>query len=169
MKIFKHAALGMTVAATLALLAAGCEPSVGTVSQASVYYPEPTGYVVDSTNTLTEATRRAVEADLKGFDEKAQVAVVVVDTIQPLTVEEYGINLAEKWKPGYKGKDNGVILIIVKGDRKVRIEVGRGLEGSINDGKAGKILDDCVVPSLKNNNYDDAVTQGIGCIKKEIN
>lgn len=150
----------------VALLASSCDATP--TAKIEAFYPEPTGYVVDSTNTLKSSTRQTIEADLTGFDEKAQIAVVIVQTIAPLDIESYSIKLAEKFKPGYKGKDNGVILIIAKDERKVRIEVGRGIEALLTDGKTGIILDTCVVPSLKNNNYDEAALKGVECIKKEI-
>lgn len=172
----------------IGLLAAGCDEVASSSQQA--FFPEPTGYVVDNTNTLKPETKTAVEADLKAFDPKAQLAVVIVQTIAPLDIEGYGIKLAEKFKVGHtnttmtvmpnamsggntvnyqqNNDDDGAILIIAKDERKVRIEVGRGLESTLTDAKTGEILDNCVVPSLKNNNYDDAVTKGVACIEKEI-
>lgn len=133
-----------------------------------VFYPKATGYVVDTAGVLKSETMQTIETDLRKLDPTAQVAVVTVKTIQPLTIEEYSIKLAEKWKPGYKGKDNGIIFIIVTEDRKVRIEVGRGLEGVINDAKAGQILDDSVVPFLKNNDWDGGVMSGVKAISGEV-
>lgn len=165
MNCLKRTAVGMTTLLALSFLAASCTRPTTTTE---IFYPESSGYVVDSTGTLKDETKLSIEKDLTGFDGKAQISVVIVQTISPLDIESYSINLAEKFKPGYKGKDNGVILIIAKTERKVRIEVGRGLESVLTDGKTGQILDTCVVPSLKVNNYDDAAIKGIACIKKEI-
>lgn len=131
--------------------------------------PEATGYVVDNAGILKEETKQQLEAKLKALDPIAQVAVVTIKTYSPYADEkEYAIKLAEKWKPGYKGKDNGIIFLIVTEDRKVRIEVGRGLEGVINDAKAGRILDSTVVPFLKKNDWDGGILSGVDAISKEV-
>ncbi len=141
-------------------------PSSSKTTEVSL--PEATGYVVDQANILKSETKQKAEATLKSLDSKAQIAVVTVVTTQPLDEKQYAMKLAEKWKPGYKGKDNGIIFLIVTGDRKVRIEVGRGLEGSINDAKAGRILDDAVVPFLKKGDWDGGVLSGIDAIAKNL-
>lgn len=131
--------------------------------------PEATGYVVDTAGVLKDETKQKVEAILKELDPIAQVAVVTAETYQPYGDEkEYTIELAEKWKPGYKGKDNGIIFFIATKDRRVRIEVGRGLESVINDSKAGRILDEAVVPFLRNNDWNGGVLSGVEAIKKEV-
>jgi uncharacterized protein len=136
--------------------------------QQGLVLPEPTGYVVDLSGVLKEETKQKIESDLKALDQTAQVAVVTVKTTQPLSVEQYAIKLADKWKPGYKGKDNGIIFLIVTEDRKVRIEVGRGLEEVINDAKAGRILDESVVPFLRNNDWNGGALSGVEAISKEV-
>lgn len=150
----------------------GLTPSTNqpaTTSKYDMALPESTGYVVDQAGVLTEETKTKVESTLKALDQTAQVAVVTVKTTQPWDEKQYAIKLAEKWKPGYKGKDNGVIFLIVTDDRKVRIEVGRGLESVITDSKAGQILDDSVVPFLKSNDWNGGVVAGVEAISKEVN
>lgn len=149
------------------------KPSSGIISpvpeEQTMVLPEATGYVVDQSNILSAEAKAKIETTLKALDEKAQVAVVTVKTYSPYSDEkEYAIKLAEKWKVGYKGKDNGIIFLIVTEDRKVRIEVGRGLEAVINDAKAGQILDDTVVPFLKKNDWEGGITAGVEAIVKEV-
>lgn len=149
----------------IVLVGAGCESQLQT---SEVTFPEPTNYVVNSNGALKRELVDLLNGDLKGFDGRAQIAVLVLDSTAPLTIEEYGIKLAEKWKVGYQGKDNGAIIIIATKDRKVRIEVGKGLEGDITDAKAGRILDEQMVPYLKQNNWDAAVATGVEALKKEL-
>lgn len=150
------------------LLAAGCDtPTQTPAFEAAI--PAYSGYVTDTTNTIKPETEASLESSLKSFDQTAQIAVLLTGTTGVIGIEEFGIKLAEKWKPGYEGKDNGVILIIAKDDRKTRIEVGRGLEEKLTDAKSGRILDQCVLPSLKKGDYDGAIVSGVECIKAEIN
>ena len=128
-------------------------------------FPEATNYVVDTSGKLKQSTIDYLNNDLKNFDGIAQIAVAVVNSTSPLTIEEYGIKLAEKWKVGYQGKDNGAIIILAIQDRKVRIEVGKGLEGDIPDAVAGRIIDESMIPSLKNSDLDAAIVNGVEAIK----
>ncbi len=143
--------------------------------QAILNLPEPTNYVVDqgrgtglTPGILSQATVDALNADLKTFDGKAQIAVAIVETTQPESIEGYGIRLADKWKVGYKGKDNGVIIILAVKDRKVRIEVGRGLEEVVPDAVAGRIIRDVMTPSLKKGDWDTAIKDGVTALKIQV-
>jgi uncharacterized protein len=149
--------------AMVAFIAASCD---GPSQAASITYPSPTGYVVDDAHILSDATKTQLEAKLAQFekDSSDEVAVVTVDSLQGVSVEEYSIHLAELWKVGKKTSDNGVIFLIAKTDRKVRIEVGKGLEEKLNDSKVGRILDDAVLPSLHTNDWSGGVTKGVDAI-----
>ncbi len=134
-------------------------------------YPEVSGYVVDEAGVLDEATITTVSATMKEFDEEknlGQMAVLIVKSTQPLTIEEYSIGLADKWKVGYADEDNGIIFIIATEDRKVRIEVGTGLEPIINDAKAGRLLDEYAVPYLKNNDWNTAVISIVNILRDTV-
>jgi len=98
----------------------------------------------------------------------AQVVVVVVPSLSGLTVEEYANRLFREWGIGQKEKNNGVLLLVAMSDRKVRIEVGYGLEGAIPDGKAGRILDEYVIPYFKEGEYDKGIYYGYLAIAKEV-
>lgn len=152
------------VIATVALIAAGCDATTTQVT-----YPEPTGYVVDSANVLNGEAKAALEKQLSDYAKSGgEIAVLTVESTSPLTIEEYGVNLGNKWKVGKKGLDNGAILIIATQDRKVRIEVGSGAEGQLSDSKAGKILDDSVIPYLKTNDWNGGVVSGVNAIQAAL-
>ena len=129
-------------------------------------YPKYSSYVNDFANVLQENTEQALNTKLSDFDKKTtnQIAVVTVETTEPETIEEYSINLAEEWKPGQKGKDNGVILLFAMEDRKMRIEVGRGLEGELTDVESKHILDDTIRPEFKAGIIDSGVTKGVDAV-----
>jgi len=132
-----------------------------------VYYPDPTGYVIDTANIISPEVEQLLTAMIK--ESTHEIAVVTVESTKPLNIEEYSIKLAEKLQVGDKDKDDGVILLIASEDRKIRIEVGYGLEGVLNDAKAGRILDEYIVPHLKNNDWDTGITAGIREIIKTTN
>src|SRR5688572_18985911 len=100
-------------------------------AMADVAVPPLTTRVTDLTATLSAQQAAALEAKLAAFEQRkgSQLAVLLVPSTQPETVEQYAIRVAEQWKLGRKGVDDGVLLLIAKNDRKLRIEVGRGLEG----------------------------------------
>ena len=135
---------------------------------AEIFYPEPTNYVVDTFGFLQASTTEYMNDDLQKFDSIAQIAVVVVKTTKPLSIEEYGIRLAEKWKVGHQDVDNGIIIILDVEDRKVRIEVGKGLEGDIPDAVAGRIIDEEMIPALKVDNWNTAIINGVNAIKSKL-
>lgn len=127
-------------------------------------YPKPTGYVVDEVGVLSQETVDTATEELRKFDEDkklGQIAVLIVKTTQPLAIEEYSIDLAEEWKVGYEGEDNGIIFIIATEDRKTRIEVGRGFEGILTDAGAGRLLDTDVIPYLKEDDWNGAVLSAV--------
>ena len=143
-------------------------PNTATQQVKEAFYPEPTGYLVDSANVLSSKTKETLTQELSAFDQIAQVAVVTVKTTEPLDIEQYSIKLAEKWKVGYKGLDNGVILVVATDDRKLRIEVGRGLEGGFTDLRAKEIIDQVIVPYFKQGKLDEGVDAGVKAIQQQI-
>ncbi|MDP1733402.1 MAG: TPM domain-containing protein [Sulfuritalea sp.] len=111
--------------------------------------------VTDLTATLDETQRGRLEAQLAAIDRagRAQIAVLLLPTTQPEAIEQFGIRLAETWKIGHKGADNGVIVIVAKNDRKMRIEVGYGLEGAIPDAIAKRIIAERMAPLFKQGDF----------------
>ncbi len=111
--------------------------------------------VTDLTGTLDATQRGRLEAQLAAIDRsgRAQIAVLLLPTTQPETIEAFGIRLAETWKVGRKGADNGIIVIVAKDDRKMRIEVGYGLEGPIPDAIAKRIVAERMAPKFKQGDF----------------
>jgi len=98
----------------------------------------------------------------------SQIAVLIIPSTGDLPIEDYSIRVAEKWKLGRKGVDDGVLFLIAYNDRKMRIEVGYGLEGAIPDAKAKQILDDFVRPHFKNKNFYKGIDTGVDLLIKLI-
>lgn len=117
--------------------------------------PALSARVTDLTGTLDDTQRGRLEARLAAIERsgRAQVAVLLLPSTQPETIEAFAIRLAEAWKIGRKGADNGVIVIVAKDDRKMRIEVGYGLEGTIPDAIARRIIAERMAPAFKQGDF----------------
>jgi uncharacterized protein len=122
--------------------------------------------VTDLTGTLTEAQRQALEARLAAFEQKkgSQIAVLMLPSTQPETIEQYSIRVAEAWKIGRKGTDDGLILVVAKDDHKLRIEVGRGLEGPIPDVIAKRVIREVIAPHFLNGDFNRGIGDGIAAL-----
>jgi uncharacterized protein len=122
--------------------------------------------VTDLTSTLAVEQIQQLESRLAEFEAKkgSQIAVLLLPTTQPEVIEQFGIRLAEAWKLGRKGVDDGVIVIVAKDDRALRIEVGYGLEGALNDATAKRIISEIMVPALKQGNYFGALQTGVAAV-----
>ena len=131
--------------------------------RADVAVPPLTARVTDLTGTLSGAAVTRIETQLADFETKkgSQIAVLVVPTTQPDEIEQYGIRVAEAWKLGRKGVDDGAILIVAKNDRRVRIEVGYGLEGALPDAIANRIISETITPHFKQGDYDGGIEAGV--------
>lgn len=133
-----------------------------------VAVPPLTNRVVDLSATLSPEQQEALENRLRAFEQRkgSQIAVLIVPSTQPEAIEQYAIRVAEQWKIGRKGVDDGAILVVARNDRAARIEVGYGLEGALNDATVKRIIADIIVPSFKQNDYDGGISAGIdGMIK----
>lgn len=133
-------------------------------------FPNYTGYVNDYANILSYDTQNLLSSLIGQLERKttAQVAIVTIDTISPLDIETYAVKLFERWGIGQKGKDNGVLLLIAAKDRKMRIEVGYGLEGAIPDALAKVIIEEYITPSFRNGDFNTGVIKGAVGIAKLI-
>ncbi len=142
-------------AGLLTLLWLALQPAAGVRAAEPVPLPALTTRVTDLTNTLDATQRGRLEAQLAAIERsgRAQIAVLLLPTTQPETIEQFGIRLAETWKIGRKGADNGLIVIVAKDDRKMRIEVGYGLEGSIPDAIAKRIIAERMAPAFKQGDF----------------
>jgi uncharacterized protein len=128
--------------------------------------PNLAARVTDLTGTLTGQQKKSLEAELATFEEEkgSQVVVLIVPTTDPEPIESYGIRVAEDWQIGRGGIDDGVILIIAKNDRKLRIEVGYGLEGAIPDVYAKRIIENIIVPNFRQGKFYNGIEDGLGAI-----
>lgn len=125
--------------------------------------PPLRGRVNDLAGILSPDTAKRLESALAAFEasDSTQVVVLTVPSLEGDTIEGFSIKTAQKWGIGQKGKDNGALLVVSKGDREVRIEVGRGLEGSLTDALSGRIIDHVIVPEFKKGDFNAGVEQGV--------
>jgi uncharacterized protein len=130
---------------------------------ADVAVPPLTGRVVDQTATLNSSEIASLDQTLKDFEARkgSQVAVLIVPTTQPETIEQYSLRVAEAWKIGRKKIDDGAILVVAKNDRKLRIEVGYGLEGALNDVTAKRIIDEVITPKFRSGDFAGGISDGV--------
>jgi uncharacterized protein len=138
---------------------------------ADVAVPPLTGRVVDLTNTLGSGDVAALDQKLKDFEAQkgSQVAVLIVPTTAPETIEQYSLRVVEQWKLGRRKVDDGALLIVAKDDRKLRIEVGYGLEGALNDATSKRIIDEVITPRFRNGDFAGGITAGVDRILSVIN
>jgi uncharacterized protein len=138
---------------------------------ADVAVPPLTARVTDLTGTLSGGAVARIEAKLADLEAKkgSQVAVLIVPTTQPEDLEQYSIRVVDAWKLGRKGIDDGALLIVAKDDRRVRIEVGQGLEGALPDAIANRIVSEAITPHFKVGDYDGGVEKGIDRMISVIN
>lgn len=142
------------------------------VTAAKTTYPQPTNgfFVNDFANCLTEQD----EAQMQRLGEElyqateAQAVVVTVPSLNGESIEDYGYGLANTWGIGQDDADSGVLLLLSTGDREVRIEVGKGLEGRLTDGKTGRILDEYAIPYLRDDNFSEGLLQAYTVIVNEV-
>ena len=132
--------------------------------------PFLTGRVVDNAEILQPATRSRLTIALRAHEQRTtdQVVVLTVPTIGDESVEEYATKVFETWKLGVKGKDNGVLIVIVPQDRKMRIEVGYGLEGTLTDAASSRIIRNLMTPPFKAGNYDKGVEDGVTAVLAQL-
>lgn len=132
--------------------------------------PELWHRVTDLTNTLSTTEVEQLERKLQAVesDKGSQIAVVIVPTTEPEPIEDYAIRLAEQWKIGREGVDDGVILLVAKNDRRIRIEVGYGLEGAIPDATAKKIIDTYITPNFRQGNFYAGINEGLEALVSAV-
>lgn len=130
---------------------------------AQVAVPPLTGHVIDQTQTLTPAQQKTMEDMLTAFELRkgSQLAVLLVPSTRPETIEQYALRVAEQWKLGRKKVDDGAILIVAKNDRTVRIEVGYGLEGALNDATSKRIIEEAITPSFRQQDFAGGISAGL--------
>jgi uncharacterized protein len=147
----------------LALPALSLLLSFGSGALAEVAVPPLGAPVTDLTGTLNPEQIATLDQQLRAFEAKkgSQIALLIVPTTQPETIEQYGIRVAEAWKLGREGVNDGALLLIAKNDRAVRIEVGRGLEGPLPDVLADRIVEQVVVPRFRSGDFFGGIREAI--------
>ena len=130
---------------------------------AQVAIPPLKSRVTDLTNTLTAPERTQIEDRLAAFESRkgSQIAVLILPTTEPEDIAQFGIRVADEWKVGRKGVGDGAILIVAVKDRALRIEVGRGLEGALNDATAKRIVSEVIVPRFKQGDFFGGIDAGL--------
>ncbi|HEY3031583.1 MAG TPA: YgcG family protein [Bradyrhizobium sp.] len=130
---------------------------------ADVAVPPLSGRVVDQTGTLSSGDIASLTQTLKSLEARkgSQVAVLIVPTTEPETIEQYSIRVADAWKIGRKKIDDGALLVVAKNDRHLRIEVGYGLEGSLTDATTKRIIDEDITPKFKAGDFAGGITAGV--------
>lgn len=128
--------------------------------------PQLSGRVNDYARMLSPEANSSLEQKLAAFerDQSTQIVVLTIPSLQGDDIDQFAIRVADQWKIGQKDKDNGVLLIIAKDERKIRIEVGMGLQGVLPDITAGRIIRDVMGPFLKTGNFDQGIAAGVDSI-----
>ncbi len=128
--------------------------------------PALSSRVVDLTATLDEQQRQTIESELKALEQRkgAQLAVLIVPTTQPEDIAQYAILVFDQWKLGRKGIDDGALLIVAKDDRRVRIEVARGLEAAIPDAATARIIREYISPRFRAGDYYGGIHDALGAL-----
>jgi uncharacterized protein len=155
------------VAGALALIAG---LMLWTAVIAAPVFPSLTGRVVDNANILSTQTKAALAAKLEALETKTsrQLVVVTVPSLQGLEIEDYGYQLGRSWGIGEKGRDNGVLLIVAPNERRVRIEVGYGLEGVLTDALSNVILQAQVLPRFRTGDFEGGVVAGSDALIEQL-
>ena len=137
---------------------------------ADVAVPPLTGRVVDQTGTLSSGDMAALTQALKDLETRkgSQIAVLIVPTTEPETIEQYSIRVADAWKIGRKKIDDGALMVIAKNDRHLRIEVGYGLEGALTDVTTKRIIDEVITPKFKAGDFAGGISAGVDRIIRVI-
>ena len=140
------------------------------IGAAELAVPPLTGRVVDQAATLTSEQKATLEQTLQAFEAKkgSQIAVLIVPTTEPETIEQYALRVAEQWKVGRKKVDDGAVLVVAKNDRALRIEVGYGLEGALTDATSKRIISEIITPRFKQGDFYGGITAGVDQIIRVI-
>jgi len=125
--------------------------------------PPLTARVSDLTGTLSSEEKATLEARLEAFEREkgAQIGVLIVATVKPETIEHYAVRGVEPWQLGRQGVDDGALLLVAKDDRRMRIEVGYGLEGALNDATTKRIISETIIPRFKQGDFYGGLDAGI--------
>jgi uncharacterized protein len=150
----------------LPLLLLICSASFAQIEKIIPEPPNPVRFVVDMTGTLTADQQHTLEEKVKGYEDttSTQIVVLIIPTTEGYEMVDYAVALGRKWGVGQEGKNNGIVFLIAKEDRKIFIAPGYGLEGAIPDITAKQIVDRIVLPNFKGNDFYGGIDQGIDAL-----
>lgn len=131
--------------------------------------PNSRGYVSDFANIMPNSRTLGHILSQVERETSIEIAVVTLNSTTPYTIEQYAVKMFKEWKIGKRGKDNGILLLVAKNDKKVRIEVGYGLEHILNDAKCGDIIRKAIIPFFKQGNYEKGIFAGVNYLGKALN
>ncbi len=133
---------------------------------ADVPVPPLTGRIVDQTGTLSANDIASLTVTLKDLERRkgSQIAILIVPTTQPETIEQFSIRVAEAWKIGRRRIDDGALIVVAKNDRRLRIEIGYGLEGSLTDATSRRIIDEIITPRFRAGDFAGGISDGLARI-----
>lgn len=140
------------------------------VSAALAAVPKPSGYVTDEAGLLTAQQIASLNQTLSEYEQRTsnQIVILTVKSLDGRDIESYSMAVAEAWKPGQKGRDNGAILVIAPNERKMRIEVGYGLEGVLTDAKSAQIIRNTITPHFRTGDYYGGIVGAVASMEAVI-
>lgn len=132
--------------------------------------PKASGYVTDQAGLLSQTVELKLEQFLREFEnsDSTQIVVLTVPSLEGEALGEFSLRVFENWKIGQLGKDNGALLLVTKQERKIRIEVGYGLEGKLTDLLSGRIIDNDISPKFKQGNFDGGIIAGVTAMAEVV-
>lgn len=132
--------------------------------------PKPTGYVNDYAGLISVQARASLEAVLSQFEAQTsnQIFVALFPSLEGGSLEDFSIRLVQAWKPGQKDKNNGILLLVFKDDRLIRIEVGYGLEGALTDALSSEIIRNNITPLFRQGKFEEGIFSGVAAIQQAI-
>ncbi|GJE68627.1 TPM domain-containing protein [Methylorubrum podarium] len=156
----------LPAAGLLAVLALALMIGAGLAAAAEPDFPKLTGRVVDAAGILSPEARARIDGKIKAHEDRTgdQLVVATVPSLQDLTVEDYANRLARSWGIGQKKTNNGVLLLVAPKERKVRIEVGYGLEGALTDALSKTIITSAITPRFRQGDFSGGVEAGVDAI-----
>lgn len=135
-------------------------------AQAQLSFPALTGRVVDTAQMLDPSVRSQLDAQLKAHEQATgeQVVIVTLADLQGASIEDFGYQLGRHWGIGQKDKNNGALLIVARDDRRLRIEVGYGLEDRLTDAQSSVIINQVITPAFKTGNFNKGISDGVAAM-----
>ncbi len=168
--LIRPQSLAILLVLWMASLFAAAPVAAQTTAQSTLTFPTLTGRVVDQANILDVSDEQKLDAQLAQHenDTSNQIVVVTVNSLGGYDIADYALRLGREWGIGTEDKNNGIILLVAPNERKVRIEVGYGLEGALPDGLAGQIIRRNILPQFKEQDYPTGIKSGVNAVLQAV-